>query len=204
MADQIPVNFPIPQETAIASFPYQDIQEGTGLVHYMAARFAVDTTPGNDVYSLVTSKELKSMGYDANNIMTLFDQNDEVYFDVTFNTPKIIDGLAYVQIATFQNGALAFKPHFKIVHYDGSTETVVTAYQEMRTTDAANGNYQDTSGRIDVPRTKWKKGEILRVYVKNVAGSNTVYMGHDPTAGSTNWTNSGGRSSFFIPFAIGL
>lgn len=196
MADILPQNFPIPSESAISSYSYSDISEGTGTVRYIVTRIQTDNSAANDDYILTTQSGVVSSEV-AGEPKTVLAASKEFNFDVTFNTPKIVNGNIYGMIP-FEVGATATTPSIRILKWNGSTETELVASTTFQATGTA-GNYV-VPFILPISNKKFKSGETLRVEM--IVTSNTdAYLQHDPS-GSISGSPTGGILSFFIPFKI--
>ena len=206
MAETIPINFPIPQETAITSYPYSDIREGTGIVRFRGVRLQIDNNSANDVYSLVTDSGIVSVKDGA----TVVTSGSSLDFDVTFNTPKIIDGncIIYIPIYWTTAGAAAtITPKVTVIHYDGSSETTLLAQTTFQTGTGSIATADEWGLRVDIPRTHFKICETLRFTIEFATGgaAATYYLFHIPGASSTTYFPLGGGAlSFFVPFRLDL
>ena len=129
MADAIPVNFPIHGESAIASYPYEDIKSGTGSVLYYLYKeedssgvtFAMDSKIVRSKYRSGGSEN----GY-AENSSTIATETF-TFYTKAFNAPKNLKGDIYFDghhnlfKDTSSSGTSIFQ--MKFYHYDGSTST---------------------------------------------------------------------------------
>jgi hypothetical protein len=209
-ANLLPVNFPIQQSSAIASYSYTDVAEGTGVVVYYLAAGHDGTNP---VYFLTTNSSLGSMPQFSYKVLsgTIIDQK----FDVTFNMPKRIKGNIYADISTARragnNGYITVE--VTVYHYDGSTETSLgTATTTTPSNSTANSLPRDCYVCLKIPivLTKFKKGHILRVKLVATASNDSAasfgnVIGHNPSGG-----NGGDslitttQSAIYVPFVLNL
>lgn len=200
MADALPLSFPVPVESAIVSYPYQDIIEGSGNVNYAGIRVAVDATPANDVYalSIISNIIASTTGTAVTSAITL-------NFDIVFNTPKIVNGTGYI-ILPFQVDGVSFQlnPIFRVYHYDGSTETALTSAVTMEgRTSAGSPLFSERICKFSITNRNFKVGETLRLKLTFTnSGSGSAYVSHDPTGGNTNFVSTGGRLGLIIPFKL--
>ena len=99
MAEVLPVAFPIPGESAIASYSYTDIAEGTGVVSFYGAE-TYDTTASTK-YILTTNSIIS-------NNPEIISPNGNYDFDLTpFNMPKTIKGTAYFSVGMYEGSSAA-------------------------------------------------------------------------------------------------
>ena len=193
----IPQTFPIPQETAIASYNFTDIAEGTGVVVFFgAAHDEAGTTKyfltQNQIFSRYTS-----LSATTNNtaLVQILDED----FDVTFNLPQRMKGKVRIAFSMGYNGPSNQEKQVRVTvklrKFDGSTETelgsAVTEIFGGTGTDGKSANNAlslTMNLEIDMSSTitHFKKGETLRLIVEGwyriTSGSNTVHLllGHDP------------------------
>lgn len=179
MAEILPVNFPIPGENIIVTYSYTDIAEGTGIhVFYMA----IVKTSATTIYKLVGST---LEGTSSFNDTTA----GGIDFDVSFNTPKTIKGTAYLTgKATISSGT--HQVDATIIHYDGSTETVIGANTNSHT--LANGDV--FSIPFTIAETHFKSGDTLRLAIRVTNSSLSI---------SANPTDSY-PTKLYIPFELNL
>lgn len=188
--------------TSITSYPYEDIADGTGIVDYSGCRVGIDATAANDEYILTTNNVVPNITKTAANL-------DED-FDVIFTAPKIIQGDATIVLpisASSGGAAITGTPQITIIHYDGSTETVISAQTTFQNATAAGAaEYHDITCKMTIPRTHFKKGEILRinVVVTKAGTSPVVELWHNPAGTTSNFTDSGGNMKVYIPFILDL
>ena len=226
----MPLNEVIPQqaESAIASFDYYDIAEGTGIKAFYLGVSEDDS--GND-YHLVT-QELYSDEIDTAITTfdgTTYDKELDLDFDLAaFNMPKTIKGTGYIQFSEYElttcsagqsvNGYFVFK----LRKWDGTTETEIAS----ATSKTYGFGYETTPTArtetgfipITIPETPFAPGEQLRLTmecwtktINETGGSGTFAIGHDPKnrdgtyiKPSTDDPESVTKTTFFCPFKIEL
>ena len=199
----IPKNFRNTQETAIASYDYIDIAEGTGIVTFNLAVSAIATPTYN---YLLTKNTVYSdeTHIRSTNTTTTFN------FDLTpFNLPQTLNGTAILSSAFWlqtAGGDKSVKVTLKKVS-DATTSisSQITAYIP------AAGNAK--MALIELPittKTHFKKGDILRCEVIIQSSTDWIEMGTDPEGRDGNSlvpsTNPGitTSSKLFIPFDLDL
>ena len=207
--------------TAIASYSYTDIAEGTGIVKFYGFTSensaAVDYHLGTNPFYAGNSPEL-SWG-SAHNTMTL---EQDLDFDLTtFNMPQTIRGTATINccIASYASGGYNGFTYiiWRLRKYSGTTETEIASVQ---TPTIVGGNAVTTNEIINVqltiPLTPFKKGDILRltalIYNYVDAGGNGFYaLGVDPQnrdgtyiTPSTDDPTSTTKLELYIPFNLDL
>jgi|TARA_R100000501_G_scaffold17080_2_gene31464 hypothetical protein len=215
MALNFPGLFP-PGRTLNVNYDWVDLASGTGYVLYDG--FNAYDTGGNN-YKLIESTKAATIvgsvgasataieGYPLNSVVTgnsgqSFDQD----FDLTeFKFPQTIEGEAFVKIGI---GAQAAEINSLVItarlrKWDGSSETEIANKASDSGTVTANDELTRTLA-ITVPKTHFKKGEILRLTILISTGDNDVYeVGHNPrdTAIGT-FAGSNSRLVVAIPYQI--
>lgn len=193
MADVLPQNFPVPSESAIASYNYTDIAEGTGITKFYCC----------------TTKDSAGTGY----IMTtnpLFSNDIELTtgspftFDLQpFNMPKIIGGTGLINF-TFNNTVGTFTSTINIQKWDGTTATTIGTVNS-KTIGVAK---EIICEAVTITKTAFKIGEILRLRL-NVTAGGAYYFGTDPqNRDGVGITPSAdglpSKFEFFCPFKLDL
>ena len=131
MALTLPLNIPIPQSAAIASFNYTDIAEGTGIVKFYGA---VHNEAGVANFYLTTntpySDQIVLSGAVTSTAAAERLRNDT--FSVTFNRPQNIKGKVYLNITIggnllsgWDNVERVGVSGAEIQKYDGITATTL-------------------------------------------------------------------------------
>lgn len=227
MADNLPVSFPIPGESAIASYDYTDIAEGTGMVVF----YAFSSYEGGAAdYHLSTS------AIPSHNQFTQATIGDHIYqpicdldFDTSpFNLPKTIKGTAWVVVpcgyaeGVSSSGDIKFTAYIR--KWTGSVESEIAsaASEDPIVLDTAGDDHKSKYAvvKITVPQTHFKIGEMLRLTivamgVSNDGDNNGYYcIGHDPANRNSQYAtgtiapfedNYGGSVlKVYIPFKIDL
>ena len=183
MAEVLPINFPLPSESAVASYNYYDIAEGTGIKLFYGCGISDSTGQDyilteNQIYPAQAAKEITGTTTSASYALT-----SDTDFDLTaFNTPRTIRGTAYINFcfgaATSDGGAGYTKIIAKLRKWDGSTETEIASNtsEELVTTTAFTNRL--ASFTITIPETHFKIGEQLRLtmlqYAYTVGGTKTT------------------------------
>lgn len=202
MAEILPLNFPIPSETAITTYSYTDIAEGTGVQRFYLSSETTDTTTN---HILVTNAEPCSV-FDAVNdkVLTIL-QSGSYDFDLTaFNFPKRIKGTATFAYIAETEDTDGFKLKFRLFRVRDAVETAISA----QVTGQAISNTKEIHGFINIPITTlahFKKGDILRFNVESDISDGTgISLGINPTneAKTASPTMTGSRSSLYIPFLL--
>ena len=172
MAEQIPNNFQISGEAAVASYDFFDIAEGTGIKVF----YGMD----NETSAGATQDSLGNaiIAVDGETTTTGSTYN----FDLApFNLPKIITGTAYFQCALKggTNGGDDIYVTAQLQKWDGTTATNITSAVQSATIIG------QAIGWVTFPltctKTHFKKGEILRLVVVSTMGAGTGWFSHSPT-----------------------
>jgi len=198
MAEILPVNFPVPGESSIASYNYTDLAEGVGYVIYygisstdsVGTTHFLHTTAMYDGYNETTG----TGNYTAGVIdQAAFTAEIDIDFDLSpYNLPKIVNGTVRIIVSIGApaggagNAAEAYVT-FTLYHWDGATETSIGTVTSPTLVLAENTTVARTYNlEIDASAGRhFKKGEILRlnakVYGKRTQANNrAVYIWHDP------------------------
>jgi len=191
----VPIKYRGGGEASIASYDYTDIAEGTGIVTFQGYNTFMSGAAAAS-YHLTTS-DITS--YD---IMTGFKDpatDGSIYwnFDTSpFNLPKLIEGTATIRfLADLRAEQAATKLNFKLTLQKFS-EGAVTNIGDTITT--ASLFYQQSDYlknlvvKMDVPKTHFKKGDILRLHIvpNMYESTGTIYLFHDPMNRSTTISGS--------------
>lgn len=182
MAEVLPVAFPIPGESAIASYNYTDVAEGTGVVEFYGAE-TYDTT--------ATRKYILTANQITSNTADLISPNGTINFDLSpFNSPRTIKGTAYFSVGMYESSSAAYYITAKIQKSSGGVVTDCSAAFQSDTIQA-NGVWKMVLVAIPLTQTHFKKGDFLRLNL-DVHGANNGNwsMGCDPTGRSGTYINS--------------
>ena len=196
----IPQTFPAPTEAAIASFSFTDIADGSGNVIFLG--LAAETSGGVTYHLVQTAifSQPPATGRSSQGTTTI-DFNSS-----TFNLPRIAKGTATFSAAMGVTGGESVKLLVTVIHFDGSTETVIGAEQTSQT--FTGGESEMVSFRFTLTETLFKKGDLIRLRVKlnqvNAAGSSEV--GHDPNNEDATFIKPGTKHTtvmqLHMPFKI--
>ena len=185
MAELLPVNFLIPGESAIASYNYTDLAEGTGIIKFygFAARNSAAYTyhlDKNPTYSALIQKS----GAWSNS------SSIDIDFDTsTFNTPCVIKGTAIINmtlsvIADAGHTSTGYITAY-VRKWNGTTETEIANVQSANVVDNdATANKEVLNLRLTIPQTSFKRGETLRLTIvlsgSCPSGTGVFAFGCDP------------------------
>lgn len=117
----------------------------------------------------------------------------DVDFDIEVRKQFVLDGEAYVQIPILRkntSGAGATLANWitvNIIHYDGTTETILATKKDGVSVNINNGVNQQliASFSMEIPQTVFKVGEIVRLNVVGTqsggsSDTRTGWLMHDP------------------------
>jgi len=162
-------------ESAIASYNFTDIAEGTGVVLFYGFG---DAASGAYNYSL-TGQQIYSFEIESTKtIPTTFTFNTSV-----FNYPRIAKGTAIVRFSTDSYNASAGSSLYFNIKLQKVSGVVVTdiGNTDTSSTSAASGvhNMGSWTVTIDLTQTNFKIGDNLRLLM-TAGGGGDVTLGHDP------------------------
>ena len=219
MAEVMPINFPLPSESAVASYNYTDMAEGTGVtMFYLAATHGDNILTPNQIYSEVIEH---STG--AHILTTDFVKNMDVDYDLSaFNSPRTVKGTAYINFTghIWKSGTAVVTAKFtiKVRKWDGTTETEIgSATTAEISSPGSAADYILTALAIPLTQTHFGIGDVLRVtiegYDKEAAHfsdtTNVLIVGQDPMnrdgtyiIPSTDNPVSITQTKIWIPFKI--
>ena len=212
----MPINFPLPSESAVASYNYTDMAEGTGVtMFYLAATNGDNILTPNQIYSDVIEY---STG--EHNLTTDFVKNMDVDYDLSaFNSPRTVKGTAYINFTGHQwksgTAVVTSKFTIKVRKWDGVTETEIGNATTAELSTSTAGQYILTALAIPLTQTHFGIGDVLRVtiegYDKEAApdSTNILIVGQDPMnrdgtyiIPSTDDPVSITQTKIWIPFKI--
>lgn len=157
MADVLPINFPLPSESALASYSYTDIADGTGVVMYYGVRTI--TNAGDDF--ILTTSPFIAPGPVATKVR-LYETDGQKDFDLTaFTSPRTLRGTAYISCQSYS----ANTPYIvaRIYKYSGGVETAISS--EI-TSQQATKDSECFLIPIPLTTTNFGIGDILRVKIE--------------------------------------
>ena len=171
MAETLPINFPFPQESAVATYNYTDIVNGTGV-----AEFEIfDHTSGSSTigYNLTSNPVCSVYGYKSESEVNA---NGTAWnYDLTpFNSPRTINGKCIVYFVWGvhkSSGSHEANGYFTVRLYrvavGGGSSTLIS--DEVRTFDmTSGGNNNQWAAKtnvtvLTVTNQKFGVGESLRL-----------------------------------------
>ena len=187
MAETLPLNFPVPQSSAIASYDFTDIEEGVGHVEFY---LSTDKDTGGTDY-LITRYAFYSYDVVVSQTFTAQANYDWTFDAAVLNMPRIIYGTAIFNFNTsIERGAgpEMSSGTWKILLYkwDGSTATQIGSTWESETVSTTGAEVRTMiSAKITCPVTKLKKGENVRIVIRftstgNITEETTIRLCVDP------------------------
>lgn len=176
----------------LATFPFSEISEGTGVVTYLGAK----TSAG---FILTTNSGLASI--DPWTAAAAGDILSNVDFDVTFNLPKTIKGKIVVCVPVGVNtGSATIVVTATIYHFDGSTETPLGT--DNASVSVTNGDEAESyiTLEMDITNTHFAAGTTLRMTLNATRSTATCYVGHDPLGRILSPNLLQSKLLVFVPF----
>jgi hypothetical protein len=199
MAEVMPINIPLPSESAIASYSYSDLAGQTGVQLFYGATVMTSAATTNILTpNMVYSKVIEQGGDNA--IHADYTKVSDLDFDLTaFNNPHAIRGTALFSFfqKAYSGGQVWAYSIVKIRKWDGATETdIASAQTEDLTNIDGTHRYNFVLLPVVIPKTHFKIGEVLRVtveqYLKSPTNVGTVKIGTDPM-------NRDGAVEYIVP-----
>tara|TARA_R100001530_G_scaffold121179_1_gene88570 strand:+ start:240 stop:875 length:636 start_codon:yes stop_codon:yes gene_type:complete len=190
---------------AIASFDGFDLASGVGIKVFYAG-----DTENEQVMSDVSfySKNIFTSGKGTTTTLT---KKLDVDFDIKIKNTMTINGTSIVNLPmafTFLNGAFAGQAQFfiKLRKYSDTTETDIASNNTELISGNNNSYYRMGAFYLDIPPTKFKKDDLLRLTVEGWAKINTLGSGdgteikfaHDPKNRTEGWDSEGDVPSSLI------
>ena len=215
MAENLPINFAVLGENAIATYSYSDLVEGTGMASFYPFFADGEYTTGT-IYTMSPQLYYSSS---ISTVTTEFDGAFDKTFSLTaFNTPRTLGGTSYFTIPWY----------FKVSISDQVLKAYpeITLYKNSDVITTISGAWIVGSTGVDIskqspfvatlPSTHYKKGDILKFKVRVVfatpthgsSGTPIHEVGHDPMDRDGTYLTSANTLSsqmkINIPFKIDL
>ena len=196
--------FLAPGPTALATFDFTDIAEGTGVVVFNLARTFTNKDDVATSGAILTNNTFYSehvMTQVTNGGEGTFTKFHDIDFDVEFNLTKNVTGTSISNIASgIRNGGGGAPTYdsfvwVKIRKFDGTTETLMKdasgAVLHLPAGSTGDFAYAIDAIKMSLPLTHFKKGDILRVTVEQWgkatgSGIGQFFIGHDPQSRATS------------------
>ena len=200
----------------LANYDFTDIASGTGYTTFYGMAVVVNTTDNFILSPNPLESRHPNQAIGENGFASALADLD---FDISFNNPRRIKG-DFLTTVTYgaknSSGTTSVYLKIKIVHYDGSTETIIGTQQQTEThnhTGGANRTGIRSTLTFDVDK-HFKKGETLRVSVElwgNGGSGSSCEFYHDGANRATNitedvLTNANASSNFKVnvPFRVDI
>jgi len=161
---------PEPFSTAspvLANYDYFDIAEGTGVVIFYGAEHEEGGVKGYFLSNIPTYSN--SVMVRTNPTSTSYTKLKDNDFDVTFNTPKNINGKLRVALTLGSLITTATGYSYVIVkarHWDGTTETELGSGTTKTLTASGAVDSVPTNTEIDIDDVHFAAGETLRITIE--------------------------------------
>lgn len=207
----------IKAERYLSNYDFIDLVRGKAINTFLAAKAVATYALGEiELYSNTTTTYLSGGGIMA------WTKILDIDFDVTFDTPRTIDGISNVNITVGITKQGAWMPAAaqtyiiaKIRKYSGVTETDLVSSQSSThsVTNESGTTSQMLNIEADIPKTHFKIGDKLRLTIEQWAmrqfagGSYYIGFGHDPknrTGDTVIGTGNPTTLDFHVPFKIEL
>ena len=200
-----------PRRTTV-NFDWVDFAAATGHIEYDGFN-AVDS--GGDNYVLIQSDNKNAVTASSSltqvNKFTEITTNSGICFDedfdlTKFQLPRTLEGDAFVRCSLDATGVShnAVIITAKLRKWDGSSETEIASTASDSFT-LSTGTEPSRSLKIPVPRTHFKKGEILRLTITiSSSSSATIFrIAHDPHDNAElNFTTGNSRCLVIVPYKL--
>lgn len=179
------------QNTAIATYDYLDISDGTGITVFYGYDISLS---GANSYNL-SRDAVYSFNVEYNiatgSIGTSYSKIADLDWDLSaFNNARTIKGtlLASIPFKILNTEDKSYSAFFRVRvrKYDGSTETeIADSYSTVIQTSNFQSIAKNVLVPVTIPSTTYSKGDILRVTLelwgsKQSGATGTMHIGHDP------------------------
>ncbi len=152
----LPVTFPLPSESAISSYSWTDIADGSGRAEYYGV-FCNQT--GSATYKLLGFAGV-SFHDDASEAVIQSSAGTYNFDTTPFNTPRVAKGTVYASFTGASTGSEDIK--IKLIKVSGGVPSDISA--QVTTTTLTSGHYYSIMLSIPLTaQTKFKIGDYLRV-----------------------------------------
>jgi len=190
----------MPKEQIIASYSGIDLATGKGIgKYYLFGISGTDYLATTDSATISNSNnyyvDSQTSGYDLD-------------FDITILNKMTVEGLSFASAMVKDSsgaGAHNFTLTFKVIKYDGVSETELAS--ETGTTTVQNAGFGTITTDLDLQKTTFNKGDILRlnVVVPNTGAFGACRFYFDPSnLINTDAAVLSTKSFFQIPILINL
>ena len=194
MAENLPINFPIPSESAIASYDYIDIINGMGTAEFYWGFIYVDTTLKGVISDHIFLSARRSLATNSASAQTV------VFNSSPFKNSRIIPKNALVTVQGMRKGAIVpgnlvvIGYTLEVVRAAGGTDSIFTS----TAVSAYVGESGFTQGEVMANNFTINRGDYLKMTLTYRRGgdSGQISVGTDPTGVYP--------SKISIPFKIDL
>lgn len=185
-------------EGAIASYSYNDVADGTGVIIFYGASQA-----NNSEDYILTTQTIKSQS------ITISNSSNVTYnFDLSaFNLPRTIKGTAFITMGCY-NSSASNPPQTFTFQVKKDSGGNVTNCSSAITPAFPTGNTEnkDICAEIPLTQTNFKKGDILRLAITINTTGGSLKFGIDPAdrADPTAALTASRQLKFYLPFRVDL
>lgn len=191
MAQELPINFQIPQDQAIASYSFVDIVSKAGYLTLYG--MSVNTDASTEVYRLSPLTQTTA------NTKTLIAATEELTFDIIFPRKEIADGFLLITIPQESTGSISLQVAVDLITSAGTTAVFDYIDIPDGTTQYTERVLSYTLDNLVIPA-----GSTFRLKVKCNSETGDSYIWHYPLGASSNFPQSGGTLTCNIPLRINL
>jgi hypothetical protein len=215
----LPINIPIPAEQAVASYDYQDIINGFGIVEFKASATTTSTTTLRNLNNNVIQSDPVSAATSIPQAATYTKIAEHDFITSPFNTPRVLNGNCIFSVAMTLSGNINNNCNayliLKLRKWDGTTNTELGSVQTANKTNGASS--KTTTSRFSLPisvtNISFKRLEMIKITIEQWAfvpisgGSGTLTVHHDPLGtaiGSGDNPTATTNFTSYLPFKIDL
>ena len=189
------------QDASIASYPYEDIEEGFGYVTYYAAALK-DRNTGSPVNTYVLTKQLLFSAHPCVGFKGDGATITTTYYSPAFARPRVLKGTIFTNASSGGNltsGKWA-QMNIRFYHFDGTTSTQIGDQHtgDIMSRSGDGTEYQVETGRITAASpVKFKRGDQLKMEVDAVLYITNGYQweyGNDPQNRDSDGVSQDGGS----------
>lgn len=175
------------QDAAIASYSYEDIEEGFGYVTYYAATAKNRPDGGPVETTYILTKQLLFSGNPCQGFKGNVGTVTLEFLTPAFARPRVLKGTIYTNASTAANltSGKAGQMNIRFYHFDGSTSTQIGVQHHGEALQTSSGIiYGVETGTITAASpVKFKRGDQLKMEVDLVLNLDSGYIyefGCDP------------------------
>ena len=165
-----PKPFPTPTGNTIVTHDFIDIASGTAYITLFGGNTKTD-------YHLTSYQYYSDViGTNVTPGITTDTKEQDIDFDVTTNNSMTLEGTAIINLvlsayAAGSTGDVSTYAILKLRKWDGTTETEIAnaTTQTLSNTTDDTSKYLTTAVNLTIPRTRFKKGDTIRITVEQYA-----------------------------------